>query len=96
VRLIQLSQQCPGFRKRRLTTFKKRFDFSCHCAIRKKTYYYDFQKFITPTFWGEESVFHSPSIADEAYVLENGSVALEGQAKELLENPQVKGAYLGI
>ncbi len=44
----------------------------------------------------EQNVFHSLSIADEAYVLENGSVALEGQAKEILDNPQVKEAYLGI
>jgi ABC-type branched-subunit amino acid transport system ATPase component len=29
-------------------------------------------------------------------VLENGSIVLEGGAKEVLDNPQVKEAYLGI
>ena len=33
-------------------------------------------------------------IADRAYVLETGSIALEGNAKELLEDPKVKAAYL--
>jgi branched-chain amino acid transport system ATP-binding protein len=44
----------------------------------------------------EQNVFHSLSIADEAYVLENGKVVLGGQGKEILSNPQVKEAYLGI
>lgn len=44
----------------------------------------------------EQNVFHSLSIANQAYVLENGSVVLQGQAKEILDNPQVKEAYLGI
>jgi branched-chain amino acid transport system ATP-binding protein len=44
----------------------------------------------------EQDVYHSLAIADEAYVLENGSVVLEGKAKEVLDNPQVREAYLGI
>ena len=44
----------------------------------------------------EQNVFHSLAIADRAYVLENGSVVLEGEGKEILDNPQVKEAYLGI
>jgi branched-chain amino acid transport system ATP-binding protein len=44
----------------------------------------------------EQNVFHSLSIADEAYVLENGRVVLGGGGKEILENPQVREAYLGI
>jgi branched-chain amino acid transport system ATP-binding protein len=44
----------------------------------------------------EQNVFHSLSIADEAYVLENGIVVLGGPGKEILENPQVREAYLGI
>jgi branched-chain amino acid transport system ATP-binding protein len=44
----------------------------------------------------EQNVFHSLSLADRAYVLENGGVVLEGEGKELLNNPQVKEAYLGI
>lgn len=44
----------------------------------------------------EQNVFHSLLISDEAYVLENGRVVLNGRGKEVLENPQVKEAYLGI
>lgn len=44
----------------------------------------------------EQNVFHSLSLADRAYVLENGGIVLEGEGKELLNNPQVKEAYLGI
>ena len=35
------------------------------------------------------------SIADRAYVLETGRIVLEGNAQELLENDQVRKAYLG-
>ena len=34
-------------------------------------------------------------IADSAYVLETGNITLHGTGKELLDNPQVKEAYLG-
>jgi branched-chain amino acid transport system ATP-binding protein len=44
----------------------------------------------------EQNVFHSLSTAARGYVLENGSVVLEGEGKELLNNPQVREAYLGI
>lgn len=43
----------------------------------------------------EQNAAMALAIADRAYVLETGTVALEGQAQELLENPQVKEAYLG-
>lgn len=35
------------------------------------------------------------SIAHRGYVLETGSIVLQGPAKELLNNPQVQEAYLG-
>lgn len=35
-------------------------------------------------------------IADRGYVLENGSIQLEGSAAELRDNPMVQRAYLGI
>ncbi len=44
----------------------------------------------------EQNVFHSLSISARGYVLENGSVVLEGGGQELLGNPQVREAYLGI
>jgi len=44
----------------------------------------------------EQNVFHSLSIADRAYVLENGRITLEGKAEKLLNNDHVRAAYLGI
>ena len=43
----------------------------------------------------EQNAAMALSVADRAYVLETGNNALEGSAAELLENPQVKAAYLG-
>ena len=36
------------------------------------------------------------AIADRAYVLETGSVRLSGTGQELLNDPQVRAAYLGV
>jgi branched-chain amino acid transport system ATP-binding protein len=36
------------------------------------------------------------AIADRGYVLEAGRVALAGSARDLLDNPQVRQAYLGL
>ena len=44
----------------------------------------------------EQNVANSLSIADRGYVLENGSVVLEGTGSELLANNDVRRAYLGI
>ena len=35
------------------------------------------------------------SIADRGYVLETGKITVEGLGQELLNNPEVKKAYLG-
>jgi branched-chain amino acid transport system ATP-binding protein len=35
-------------------------------------------------------------LARHGYVLETGSVALEGEAKTLMDNDHVRKAYLGI
>ena len=43
----------------------------------------------------EQNAAASLSLADRAYVLEMGKVVLQGTAKELLENEEVKSAYLG-
>ncbi|NTU53751.1 MAG: ABC transporter ATP-binding protein [Chlorobiaceae bacterium] len=43
----------------------------------------------------EQNVFRSLSISDQAYVITNGSVVLNGSGRELLENPEVKRAFLG-
>jgi branched-chain amino acid transport system ATP-binding protein len=44
----------------------------------------------------EQDVKHSLSLSDRAYVLEHGRVVMEGRAKELMNDPHVKEAYLGI
>ena len=44
----------------------------------------------------EQNVAASLKLADRAYVLENGSVVLEGTGAQLLTDPRVKEAYLGL
>ncbi len=44
----------------------------------------------------EQNVQQSLRIADRAYVLENGEVALQGTGAELLLNPAVREAYLSM
>lgn len=44
----------------------------------------------------EQNVVQSLGIADRAYVLENGVFALSGPAAELLADPRLKQAYLGL
>ncbi len=43
----------------------------------------------------EQNATRSLAISDRAYVLELGSIVLEGSGKELLESDMVKKAYLG-
>ena len=35
-------------------------------------------------------------LADRAYVLQTGRIALEGPSREVLNNPEVRAAYLGL
>ena len=44
----------------------------------------------------EQNANAALSISDYAYVLELGNIVLEGPGSELLQNPDVKKAYLGI
>ncbi len=44
----------------------------------------------------EQNVRHALEIADRAYVLENGRVALAGACDELLQSDHVRKAYLGL
>jgi branched-chain amino acid transport system ATP-binding protein len=44
----------------------------------------------------EQNVAASLKLADRAYVLENGAVALEGRGADLLDDPRVREAYLGL
>ena len=43
----------------------------------------------------EQNAYMALQIADYGYVLESGRVALEGVAKELADNDEIKKAYLG-
>ncbi|MPN17966.1 High-affinity branched-chain amino acid transport ATP-binding protein LivF [bioreactor metagenome] len=43
----------------------------------------------------EQNAKMALSIADRAYVLENGKISMHGNAKDLLEDDRVKKAYLG-
>ena len=43
----------------------------------------------------EQNAKKALSIADRAYVLETGSIVLEGNAKEMMNDESVKKAYLG-
>jgi branched-chain amino acid transport system ATP-binding protein len=44
----------------------------------------------------EQNVKQTLALCDRAYVLENGRILLEGKGTELLENEEVKQAFLGI
>lgn len=44
----------------------------------------------------EQNVKQTLAIADRAYVLENGKIALQGTGAELLNNEHVRTAYLGV
>jgi len=43
----------------------------------------------------EQNATAALGIADRAYVMETGEISLEGTAADLLQNPEVKWAYLG-
>jgi len=44
----------------------------------------------------EQQIPAALSLAHRAYVLENGLIRLQGRANDLLEEPEVKRAYLGV
>ena len=44
----------------------------------------------------EQNVVDGLSVSKRGYVVENGAVILQGSAEELLNNEQVRAAYLGL
>ena len=44
----------------------------------------------------EQNVKQTLAIADRAYVLEHGKMSMQGAGKDLLNDPHVKAAYLGL
>ena len=43
----------------------------------------------------EQNAKMALSISNRAYVLETGTISIEGSAAELMDDPRVKKAYLG-
>ena len=43
----------------------------------------------------EQNAYAALELCDRAYVLESGKVVLQGTGADLLENPDVREAYLG-
>jgi branched-chain amino acid transport system ATP-binding protein len=44
----------------------------------------------------EQNVRHALELCSRGYVLENGRIVLQGKSKELLHDPHIERAYLGI
>ncbi|HPK86835.1 MAG TPA: ABC transporter ATP-binding protein, partial [Atribacterota bacterium] len=44
----------------------------------------------------EQNAFKALEIANRAYVLENGQITCSGIGVEMLDNPKIKDAYLGV
>ena len=44
----------------------------------------------------EQNAFGALSIADRGYVMETGTISLSGTAEELIADPRIREAYLGI
>ena len=44
----------------------------------------------------EQDVKHSLSMSDRGYVMEHGRTVMEGPARELMDDPHIKTAYLGL
>jgi len=53
------------------------------------------RKMRTTVLMVEQNARAALRVADRAYVLETGKIRLQGEASELLENEEVKKAYLG-
>lgn len=47
-------------------------------------------------FLVEQNAHHALKLSDRAYVMVNGQIQLTGTGRELLNNPQVRDAYLGV
>jgi branched-chain amino acid transport system ATP-binding protein len=44
----------------------------------------------------EQNLKKALEVADRGYVVETGTIALHGSSAELLDNPAIRAAYLGI
>ncbi|MFN8561377.1 MAG: hypothetical protein U0703_07105 [Anaerolineae bacterium] len=44
----------------------------------------------------EQNVQMALAVSDDAYVLGHGAIELQGKSRELMNNEEVKAAYLGV
>jgi branched-chain amino acid transport system ATP-binding protein len=44
----------------------------------------------------EQNAVQSLAIAQRAYIIENGQVAMQGQAQDMLKDPALRKNYLGL
>ena len=47
-------------------------------------------------FLVEQNAHHALKLSDRAYVMVNGQIQLTGTGRKLLNNPEVRNAYLGV
>lgn len=47
-------------------------------------------------FLVEQNAHHALKLSDRAYVMVNGQIQLSGTGRQLLNNPEVRNAYLGV
>ncbi len=48
----------------------------------------------TTVFLVEQNAYHALRLADRGYVMVNGAIAMTGAGRELLDNPEIRAAYL--
>ncbi|MCZ6466273.1 MAG: ABC transporter ATP-binding protein, partial [Alphaproteobacteria bacterium] len=48
----------------------------------------------TTVFLVEQNAYHALRLADRGYVMVNGTIAMSGAGRELLDNPEIRAAYL--
>lgn len=56
----------------------------------------ELKKLHMTVFLVEQNSYFALTISDRAYVLENGEIVLNGDSKDLVKDPRVKEAYLGM
>ena len=59
-------------------------------------YYFRISKEGITVMLVEQNVKQALQLSQRTYVLENGMISLEGSSEEVLNNPEVKKAYLGL
>lgn len=56
----------------------------------------ELKKLHMTVFLVEQNSYFALTISDRAYVLENGEIVLSGKSEDLINDPRVKEAYLGM